>query len=105
MSLKLEIRTRAKRDLRSIVLYIADQNEDFVVAQRFGLHLLDRCNSLLSAPGKGTPYRPRPGIGKLNEGAYKIFYQVTKTHVVILRIWDGRRGSDPRLGLRKPSCA
>jgi len=69
MSLKLEIRARAQRDLRAIVLYIARQNGDFVVAQRFGMHLLDRCESLLSAPAKGTPYRPRPGIRKLNEGA------------------------------------
>jgi plasmid stabilization system protein ParE len=95
MSLKLEIRTRAQRDLRAIVLYIAKQNGDFVVAGRFGQRLLDRCESLLTAPGKGTPYRPRPAIRKLNEGAYKIFYKVTKTHVVILRVWDGRRGHNP----------
>jgi len=97
MSLKLEIRARARRDLRAIVLYIARQNGDFVVAQRFGMRFLDRCESLLPASGKGTPYRPRPGIRKLNEGAYKIFYHATKTHVVILRIWDGRRGHDPKL--------
>lgn len=97
MPLKLEIRTRAQRDLRAIVLYISGQNGDFVVAKRFGQRLLDRCESLLSAPHKGTPYRPRPRVRKLNEGAYKIFYQVTKTHVVILRIWDGRRGHDPHL--------
>ena len=97
MSLKLEIRTRAQRDLRAIVLYIARQNGDFVVAVRFGLHLLNRCESLLSAPGKGTPYRPRPSVRQLNEGAYKIFYHATKTHIVILRIWDGRRGHNPML--------
>jgi plasmid stabilization system protein ParE len=97
MSLKLEIRTRAQRDLRAIVLYIAKQNGDFVVAERFGALLLDRCESLLSAPGKAMPYRPRPGIRKLNEGAYKIFYHTTKTHIVILRIWDARRGHDPKL--------
>jgi plasmid stabilization system protein ParE len=97
MSLKLEIRTRARRDIRAIVLYIAKQNGDFVIAERFGQHLVDRCESLLSAPGKGTPHMPRPRIRKLNERAYKIFYQITKTHVVILRIWDGRRGHDPLL--------
>lgn len=97
MPLKLEIRTRAQRDLRAVVLYIAKQNGDFVIAERFGQHLLDRCESLLPASGKGMPYRPRPGIRKLNEGAYKIFYQATKTSVVILRIWDGRRGCDPNL--------
>jgi plasmid stabilization system protein ParE len=99
MSLKLEVRTRAQRDLRAIVLYIAGQNGDFAVAQRFGMRLLDRCEDLLSAPGKGMAYRPRAGIRKLNEGAYKIFYQVTKTRVVILRIWDGRRAHDPKVSL------
>jgi plasmid stabilization system protein ParE len=97
MSLKLEIRTRAQRDLRAIVLYIAKQNGDFVVAERFGQRILDRCESLIPAPGKGTPYGPRPSIQKLNEGAYKIFYQVTNAQVVILRIWDGRRAHDPKL--------
>jgi len=95
MSLKLEIRTRAQRDIRAIVLYIAKQNGDFVIAERFGQHLVDRCESLLSAPSKGTPHMPQTRLRKLNDGAYKIFYQITKTHVVILRIWDGRRGRDP----------
>jgi plasmid stabilization system protein ParE len=97
MPLKLEIRARAHGDLRAIVLYIAKQNGDFVIAERFGMRLLDCCESLLSAPHKGTPYRPRPNIRKLNEGAYKIFYQVAKNLVVILRIWDGRRGHDPKV--------
>jgi plasmid stabilization system protein ParE len=97
MSLKLEIRTRAQRDLRAIVLYIAKQNGDFVIAERFGQHLVDRCESLLSAPGKGMPHMPQTRVRKLNEGAYKIFYQVTETHVVILRFWDGRRGSNPKI--------
>ena len=38
---------------------------------------------------------PQLGIRKLNEGTYKIFYRTTPTYVVILRIWDGRRGHDP----------
>lgn len=97
MSLKLEIRTRAKHDLRAVVLYIAKQNGDFVVAERFGQRLLDRCESLLEAPRKGVLFKPRVEVRKLNEGPYKILYQVTKTHVVILRIWDGRRGRDPRV--------
>jgi len=45
----------------------------------------------------GAPYLDRVGIRKINEGAYKILYHATKTHVVILRIWDGRRGHDPHL--------
>jgi plasmid stabilization system protein ParE len=97
MPLKLEIRTRARRDLRAIVLYIAKQNGDFVVAQQFAHRLLDRCEDLVKAPGMGIPYRQRSGTRKVNTASYKILYQVTKTHVVILRIWDGRRGHDPKL--------
>jgi len=91
----LEIRPRAQGDLRSIVLYIAKRNSDFVVAQRFGQRLLDRCEDLLKAPGMGSLYEARPGVRKLGEGAYKIFYRVTNSKVIVLRIWDGRREKDP----------
>lgn len=97
MALKLEIRTRARQDICAIVLYIARQNGDFRVARQLGMRLLDRCEGLLATPGMGAPYRPRPGVRKLNEGAYKVFYQVTRTHLIILRIWDGRRAHDPQL--------
>ncbi len=93
--MQLEIRPRARRDLRSIVLYIAKRNRDFVVAQRFGQRLLDRCEDLLKAPGMGSPYEERPGVRKLSEGAHKIFYRVTDSKVIILRFWDGRRERDP----------
>ena len=97
MPLRLKFHVQAERDLDAIIFYIARQNGDFVVAQRFGLRLVERCEKISSAPGKGMPHGPRPNIRKVNEGAYKIFYQVTMTHVLILRIWDGRRGRNPRL--------
>ncbi len=43
----------------------------------------------------GAPYVRRPSVQKLSEGAYKIFYRVTDSKVVVLRIWDGRREYDP----------
>jgi plasmid stabilization system protein ParE len=97
MPLRLEIRARARRDLRAIVLYIAEQNGDFVMAERFALRLLDRCSELSVAAGMGSLYQERPSVRKLNEGAYKIIYRVEKTKVIVLRIWDGRRGREPQV--------
>jgi plasmid stabilization system protein ParE len=97
MSRKFEIRARALRDLRAIALFIATQTGESLTAQRFAQRLLDQCARLADIPGMGTPYAPRSGIRKLNVGAHKIFYQVTSTKVIVLRIWDGRRGHDPFL--------
>jgi plasmid stabilization system protein ParE len=97
MPIDLEISDRAICDLEKIAIYIARRNRDSLVAERFARRLLDRCGELIVAPKMGSPYLERADIRKINEGAYKILYQVTKTHVVVLRIWDGRRGKDPRL--------
>lgn len=43
----------------------------------------------------GAPYGRKPGIRKINEGPYKIFYRVTENEITILRLWDGRRGAEP----------
>lgn len=96
MPLDLEISDRAIGDLEKIARYITKQNRDAVVARRFAGRLLERCSELINAPGMGSPYLDRTGFRKINEGAYKILYQVTETHVVILRIWDGRRRRGPR---------
>jgi plasmid stabilization system protein ParE len=36
-------------------------------------------------------------VRKLLEGPYQIYYEVEEGGIVILRIWDGRRGSELRL--------
>lgn len=95
MSLRLDIRERARRDLLEIIRFIALRNQDFVLAERVGQRLLDRCEEIAKAPGMGTPYLPRAGVRKLNEGPYKIFYIVSATAVIVLRIWDGRRENNP----------
>ncbi len=66
-------------------------------AERLGYRLVTSCESLLAAPHKGTPSDLGPDVRKINEGPYKIIYRVTPRHVIILRIWDGRRGSEPKL--------
>lgn len=97
MPLKLKFRIRALRDLDEILGYIADQNGDEETSKKFGERLYERCDELTKAPGMGAPYRPRPQFRKLNEGAYQIYYRTFPKKIVIARIWDGRRGDDPKL--------
>jgi plasmid stabilization system protein ParE len=97
MPLKLSFRLRADRDLDEILNYISEQNGDDEIAKRFGERLFAKCEELTRAPGMGSPYRGRPQFRKVNEGPYKIFYRAYPQKVVIFRIWDGRRGSDPKL--------
>jgi plasmid stabilization system protein ParE len=96
MPLKLEIRDRAIVDLEKIAAYIAKQNRDAIIAERFARRVLDRCAELINAPKMGSSYHQQTGVWKINEGAYKILYRLTDKKVVVLRIWDGRRRSGPR---------
>jgi plasmid stabilization system protein ParE len=97
MSLRLKIQDPALKDLARITGYIARQNKDWTVARRFGRRLVERCIELRNAPGAGAPSAFGPEVRKINEGAYKIYYRVENGRVSILRIWDGRRGIEPRL--------
>jgi len=97
MPLKLSFRIRAERDFDDILNYIAEQNDDDEIAKKFGERLYAKCAELTKAPGMGSPHRSRPQFRKVIEGPYKIFYRVYPQKIVILRIWDGRRGSDPRV--------
>jgi len=45
--------------------------------------------------GKRHPIYPK--IRKINVGPHKIFYREEEDCVVIHRIWDGRRDSQPNL--------
>lgn len=83
-------------DVDRLVDYITEA-ADTDTALRLSDRLFSRCEALIRAPGMGTPYKRRPGIRKINEGPYKIFYRVTETEVIILRLWDGRQGTEPNL--------
>ena len=98
MPLHFEIAERAAKDISSIAVYIAKRNRDNVIAERFAQRLLGRCVALTETPHVGIPHPTISGVRKINEGAYKIFYRVTETHIEILRIWDGRRGHEPIIG-------
>jgi plasmid stabilization system protein ParE len=93
--LKLVFHPRARRDLRSIAQYITLRERDRLPADRLMQRIFERCAALARAPGMGSRYVARPGVRKLVEGNYKIFYRADETTIVILRVWDGRRGSGP----------
>ncbi len=97
MPLGLRLESNALDDLDSVCGYIAEASDE-ITAERFGNRIFKRCEALRLAPRAGAPYSRRRGIRKINESPYKIFYRVTEKEVIILRIWDGRRGIDPHLG-------
>ena len=96
MPLRLEISRLARSDFRRIAAYLSKE-AGHEVAARFVLHLENRCREIPPAPGMGTPYPGRSGVRKVIEGNYKIIYRTTDSAIIILRIWDGRRGSEARL--------
>jgi toxin ParE1/3/4 len=87
--------TRSKQDLRRIVEFIA--KEDPTAAERFGLTLVDRAESLAKTPLMGILLRERPGTRFFPVGNYLIIYRpdATKNTVRILRFWHGARGKRP----------
>ena len=93
---RLDFSAKARKDLLRIAAYIA-KHASPEVASRFVFGLEEQCHRLLMAPGMGTPYPGRMGIRKVATGNYKIIYRVIGTTILVLRIWDGRRGSEPRL--------
>jgi plasmid stabilization system protein ParE len=97
MSLSIEVSQLARRDLRAILLYIARQNGDLIIASRLEQKFAERFTRLARAPGSGAPHHGKLGVRKIVEGPYRIYYRPGESTLVILRIWDGRRGHDPLL--------
>jgi plasmid stabilization system protein ParE len=97
MPLRLSFSSQAEAEFYEIVEYIARASGDWTRAELVGEQILKRCESAVVAPGSGSLYRKFEGVRKLNEGPYKLFYRADAEGVMILSIWDGRRGSDPKL--------
>ena len=98
MEFKVIFRDTFLEDLEHIVKRIAVHND--VAAQRFGGDVVQTCESLSFFPERYPKVRQRPGIRRLIVHRYfKIFYRVHNEHrfVEILRLWDGRRGTDARV--------
>jgi plasmid stabilization system protein ParE len=96
MALDLYYSQSFRRDIARLTGYLTKAAGE-QTANAFAIRLKTRCEGLPHAPGKGTPYGRRQDVCKINEGPYKIFYRVTDSEIVILRLWDGRRGTEPYL--------
>ena len=94
--MRLEFSSRAEHDLENILDYIAGE-AGTETAWRCGLKIREKCLQICSAPGMGKRHPIYPKIRKINVGSYKIFYREEQDHIIIHRIWDGRRDSQPNL--------
>ena len=98
MDFKVEFKDSFVNDLEQIVRRIAAHNPD--AARNLGNLILDRCESLSFFPERYPKVRLRRGIRRfVVRKNFKIFYRVkSDVRVVeILRCWDARRRSDPRM--------
>ena len=88
----LRITSRAQRDLREIVEYIARDNPG--AAERVGLRLIEQVELLTKFPKLGREVRQRRGNRVLAEGNILIFYRLHPSAriVEIKRFWHSARG-------------
>ena len=94
--MRLEFSSRAEHDLENILGYIALEAGP-ETAWRYGLKIREKCFEICSAPRMGRRHPIHLKIRKINVGPHKIFYREEQDRIVIHRIWDGRRGSQPKL--------
>ncbi|MEK6405901.1 MAG: type II toxin-antitoxin system RelE/ParE family toxin [Acidobacteriota bacterium] len=83
-------------DLEDILEHIAAH--DPMAARRLGDRVIDMCEALSFFPERYPKVRRRPNIRRLVVGKYyRVFYRIKQGDrvVEILRLWDGRRGSNP----------
>ena len=71
--------------------------DDAGAAERFGLELIAKAESLVKAPEIGVSMLERPGTRFFPFGSYLIIYRVDRAREVvrILRFWHGARGGTP----------
>ena len=95
MDWKVIFSLRSQQDLRRIVERIA--KDDPTAAERFGLALIAKAESLADTPEMGVPMRERPGTRFFPHGSYLIIYRPDSAEqtVRILRFWHGARGRRP----------
>ena len=85
-------------DLERIVKYIAER--DPAAAGKLGGLVVDACERLSFFPERYPRVRQRPDLRRLIVAKhYKIFYRVEHKgkKVEVLRCWDVRRRSNPRI--------
>jgi plasmid stabilization system protein ParE len=99
MDFKVIFRKTFRDDLERILRYISESNPE--AAGKLGGFVVDACERLSFFPERYPAVSQRPHIRRLIVAKhYKVFYRVKhKTKKVeILRCWDARRESDPKLG-------
>ena len=95
MAFKLKWTLIARRDLGSIVRYIAKDKSD--AARRGGGQILKAVEVLEEMPniGRVVPERGEESIREIVKGNYRIIYFIRQdtAQVEIWRIWHGARGT------------
>lgn len=89
MDFKVILQPLALDDLESLVRHVAEK--DVQAANRLGMSLLDRAETLAQFPERGHNVRRRSGVKKLVHPPYLIFYRIDNAHrcVDVLRFWHG----------------
>ena len=89
MGYKVILSPLALEDLEAIVRYVAQHDPS--AAGRLGHRLLDQAESLAELPRRGGNVRRRPGVKKLLQSPYLVFYRVNEAtcSVEVLRFWHG----------------
>ena len=93
--LKSVLSSEARRDLKSIQDYIADEQESPQTALKVIEKILDRIEDLLSFPDTGTLLSPKVNFPTnyryAKAAGYLIFYRHESNQVLIDRIIHGKR--------------
>ena len=104
MDFGFKVTSQARRDLRNIWRYIAQ--DDPLAATHFCEELFLVAESLQRFPRRHGSFAKRPNIRKIPYESYLIFYKIDEeSHTVeILRFWHGAR-SQNRLRLKEETAA
>jgi addiction module RelE/StbE family toxin len=91
---KVVITQAALNDLEENVAYIGRESPR--AAQRLANDLLNRAQSLATAPRKGQMLQARPGVRRLIRQPYLIIYRIDEeaSRIDVLRFWHHAR--DPK---------
>ena len=94
-ALKPVISAEARRDLKEIQSYIAEDKESPQTAVRVIEKILDRIETLLSFPDSGTQLSPKVDFPTnyryLREAGYHIFYRHEDNKIFVDRVIHGKR--------------
>jgi len=92
---KLSFSSEARRDLKGIQDYIAEEKENPQSAIKVVERILDKIEDILKMPNSGTMLSPRVNFETnyryRRAAGYHIFYRYEKNQIFVDRIIHGRR--------------